>query len=360
MLQDKTRIISAMSGGVDSSAATAMLVEQGHDVIGIMLRLWSDPEQDCYNKCCSPESMQRAKEVASILGIPFYVIDAKEVFRKEIVQYFIDGYSHGITPNPCLKCNSLIRWDQLLARADALDAEYIATGHYAKLIREEDQPIRLFKGSDSNKDQSYVLSVLDQRQLSRTILPVGEMTKPQVRDYARKFSLPSAEEKDSQDLCFLGLKSYEQFLEEYSPESVKPGTIMNMQGDELGEHKGLIYYTIGQRKRIGIAHSEPLFVIDKDTSTNSLIVGEAHETGKLDLLAENANWVSGITPSHSYEAEIMIRYRSNLNKGTVTPVGENGFKVEFKSPVRQITPGQAAVIYQGDEVIGSGLISKRH
>ena len=210
MIMEKSRIVVAMSGGVDSSAAAAMLVEQGHDVIGIMLRLWSDPGQECFNKCCSPESMIRAKEVASILDIPFYVVDAKEVFRQEVVQYFIDGYSHGITPNPCLACNSIIRWDQILNRADALDAEYIATGHYAKLIREEYKPIRLLKGTDNNKDQSYVLSVLDQRQLSRTLLPVGEMNKPQVRDYARKFNLPSADEKDSQDLCFLGHKSQQE------------------------------------------------------------------------------------------------------------------------------------------------------
>ena len=358
MLPESTRIVVAMSGGVDSSAAAAKLVEQGHDVIGIMLKLWSDPEQECFNKCCSPESMIRAKEVASILDIPFYVIDAKQIFRDTVVQCFIDGYSAGITPNPCLTCNSVIRWDQLLARADALDAQYLATGHYAKLEHHPNKPTRLFKGIDPNKDQSYVLSVLSQNQLSRTVLPVGEMTKPEVREYARKFKLPSADEEDSQDLCFLGNKTYEQFLREYAPESIKPGKIVNMEGQEIGDHKGLVYYTIGQRKRIGVAHTAPLYVIDKDERSNVLIVGEEHQTGKNELIATNANWLSGVVPTARFEADIMIRYRSKIKKGHVSAIGENGFKVEFDSPVRQITPGQASVIYNDDEAIGSGIITK--
>jgi tRNA-specific 2-thiouridylase len=349
-----------MSGGVDSSAAAALLVEQGYQVFGMMLRLWSEPGQDAANRCCTPDAMAAAKQIAAQLNIPFYAIDAKDAFRETVVQTFINGYAQGITPNPCLSCNRHIRWEFLLNRALALGADYMATGHYARLVRKPNQPVRLLKGLDPAKDQSYVLSILDQAQLQRALLPIGEYTKPQVREIAARHQLPSASARDSQDLCFLGGSDYHSFLERHAPETKSPGEIVSTTGEVLGAHQGLAFYTIGQRKGLGIAHSQPLYVLAKNIHENTLVVGTLDELGEDRLTAGAANWVSGKTNQEPFQAEVKIRYTAGLVPAWVTPMGADKFAVQFDHPQRDITPGQAAVVYQGEEAIVSGIIEGAH
>jgi tRNA-uridine 2-sulfurtransferase len=264
-----------MSGGVDSSVAAALLVEQGYDVIGMMMRLWSEPSCDGAapaNRCCTPDQMADARRVAGLLGIPFYVVDVQDHFRQTIVQFFIDEHENGRTPNPCIECNRQIRFTYLLERALALDADYLATGHYAQ-VRHTPDGYQLLKGLDPNKDQSYVLHVLDQEKLGQVLFPIGGYTKPEVRELAQKFGLPVASKSESQDLCFLGDGDYRRFLQEYSQQPSQSGPILTSSGQALGQHEGLPFYTIGQRKGLGISANEPLFVLRKDVARNALIVG---------------------------------------------------------------------------------------
>jgi tRNA-specific 2-thiouridylase len=356
MSREKTKVVIAMSGGVDSSVAAALLVEQGYDVTGMMLRLWSEPGSEYANRCCTPDAMALAKQVSSILSIPFYVIDAKEIFRNIVVDYFLDGYTQGITPNPCLVCNRRIRWKYLLERAQISGAEYFATGHYARLEKIKNNPIRLYQGVDKEKDQSYVLGNLNQAQLQRTLFPLGKYKKKEVRVLANKFNLPVSTIKDSQDLCFLAGSDYQSFLKRHAPATEKTGPITNTSGKILGKHSGLAFYTIGQRKGIGISSPEPLYVIEKNMKKNALIVGKIDELGQDKLTASKVNWVSGVPPGKPFQAMLKIRYKSPLVPAKVTLLNDNTFQAKFDRLLRDITPGQAAVIYDGEEVIASGII----
>lgn len=353
------KVAVAMSGGVDSSVAAALLVEQGYDVTGMMLRLWTEPGRETFNRCCTPEAMGLAKKVAAQLDIPFYAIDAKDTFHDTIVTYFMDGYASGATPNPCLMCNRHIRWEFLLNRALSMGADYMATGHYAQVDHEDGKPARLFQGVDNDKDQSYVLSVLNQEQLGHALFPVGEYTKAEVRGLAEKFDLPVAQVKDSQDLCFLAGTDYGSFLQRNAPEVEKPGPIMTKDDEVIGEHNGLAFYTIGQRKGLGITQPEPLYVIEKDVERNALVVGKLEELGQSELTAGAVNWVSGEMPDAPFKAAVKIRYTAKLAAGLVTPIDENQFKVKFDEPMRDITPGQAAVVYIGDEAVANGIIESK-
>jgi tRNA-uridine 2-sulfurtransferase len=352
----KARVVVAMSGGVDSSVAAALLVKQGYDVIGMMLRLWSEPGSESANRCCTPDSLSMARRVALRLGIPFYAVDSQEYFRNTVVNFFLEGYNRGVTPNPCLVCNRTVRWEFLLNRALALGADHMATGHYARLRKDEQGRVQLLKAVDSTKDQSYVLHVLGQEQLSRTLFPLGEYTKTQVRDLGRQIDLPAAERSDSQDLCFLGNGSYRDFLIRHSPGAAKTGPILNTQGEKIGEHNGLAFYTVGQRKGIRIASPKPLYVIDKVIQTNSLIVGRIEDLGRRELNATGINWISGEVPSKPFQAQIKIRYKAKETTATITPQEDNTAQVLFDEPVRDITPGQAAVFYQGEICLGGGII----
>ncbi len=347
-----------MSGGVDSSVAAALLVEQGYTVFGVMLRLWSEPGKEDSNRCCTPDAMAQARKVAATLKIPFYPINAQEVFRQVVVEHFFSGYASGNTPNPCLLCNRLIRWDTMLRHALALGAEKMATGHYARLRIANNDWVELYKGADGNKDQSYVLSVLDQSQLSRTLLPVGEYTKPQVRELARKFGLPVAERQDSQDLCFLAGQDYRDFLMRHMPEIVQPGRIVTRDGRVVGEHQGLGFYTIGQRKGLGIAGGKPLYVIEKKNEENLLVVGEEDALRFGGLLAVGVNWIASHPPAARFDAEVKIRYKAHLAAGEVIVLQDDRVEVRFDLPLRDITPGQRAVIYLGDRVLGGGTIER--
>jgi tRNA-specific 2-thiouridylase len=352
-----SKVVVAMSGGVDSSVAAALLKQQGHEVIGMMLRLWSEPGKEDSNRCCTPDSMALAKRVAAKLDIPFYVVDAKQVFRDTVVQFFIDEYARGVTPNPCLVCNRQIRWSFLFEHALALGADYMATGHYVRL---ETQPVghrQLLRAVDRSKDQSYVLHVLTQDKLAKALFPVGDYPKDEIRRIASSFGLPTASRADSQDLCFLAGGDYRDFLHRNAPEIAQPGQITDRAGRILGRHQGLVNYTIGQRKGLGIANPLPLYVLGKDASSNTLIVGTADELGQRELLASGISWNCGEPPREPFRAEAKIRYTAREAWAEVTPL-ENGTRVRvaFDEPQRDITPGQAVVFYNEDIVVGGGII----
>jgi len=346
-----------MSGGVDSSVAAALLKEQGFPVIGLMLRLWSEPGKDEDNKCCTPDSIAQARRIAARLGFPFYVLDSRDIFYQTVVTKFMDGYKNGETPNPCMVCNEHIRWGFLLEQAKLLGAEFMATGHYARTRRAENGKMQLLRGVDENKDQAYVLSRLNQQQLQQTIFPLGEFHKDEVRAIAERFKLEVAHKEESQDLCFLGKTNYREFLNRNLQLEKEPGRILNKAGDLLGFHNGLSEYTIGQRKGINVGSAKPLFVLEKDFKNNVLIVGGEEELVFWKLSAVGANWISGEPPeTFRDDVAVRIRYRSKLHPASLKITGSQSFDVFFKEPVRDITPGQYAVIYDGENVLGSGAI----
>lgn len=355
---ERRRIVVAMSGGVDSSVAAALLIDQGHEVIGMMMRLWSEPGSGAdapTNRCCTPDQMADARRVADRLDIPFYAVDVRQHFRQAIVQFFLDEHEAGRTPNPCVECNRQIRFTWLLERAMALEADYLVTGHYAR-VDQANGKYRLLQGIDSNKDQSYVLHTLRQDQLARVFFPIGEYTKPEVRELARHYGLSVASKRESQDLCFLKDGDYRRFLSENSVQVHIPGPILNENDHELGRHEGLAFYTIGQRKGLGIAAAEPLFVLRKDPARNALIVGPREALGIRELTATGVNWISGEVPTGPISAQVKIRYKAVGIKATVWPLGADQVRVEFTEPVFGVTPGQAAVFYHGEVCLGGGLI----
>jgi len=350
-----TKVVVAMSGGVDSSVAAALLKQQGYEVIGMMLRLWSEPGKEDSNRCCTPDAMALARRVAAKLDIPFYVVDAKEVFRNTVVNYFLDGYARGETPNPCLICNRQIRWEFLLNHALALDADFMATGHY---VRKQDagNKHQLLRAVDKSKDQSYVLHVLNQEKLKQALFPVGDYAKTEIRKIAESFGLPTASRHDSQDLCFLAGDDYRNFLQRNAAEMLKPGQIVRRDGEVVGNHNGLANYTIGQRKGLGISSLVPLYVLGKNAMANTVIVGTQDELGARELIAKDVNWVSGEAPKESFRAEVKIRYTAKEAEALVVPMDDGQVAVQFDAPQRDITAGQAAVFYQGDVLLGGGII----
>jgi tRNA-specific 2-thiouridylase len=344
-----------MSGGVDSSVAAALLVEQGYEVVGIMLKLWSDGESGRSNRCCTSADVDAARSIANQLGIPFYLLNIADSFKSIVVNYFVDEYASGRTPNPCLLCNRHVRFELLLNKALGLGAAYLATGHYAR-VRQTNGRYQLLRGLDPQKDQSYVLSVLGQPELAHALWPLGELTKPQVRVLAASFNLPVAEKVESQDLCFLAQGDYRDFLARHAPDgAIRPGPIRTTTGRVLGEHKGLPFYTIGQRKGIGLAVSEPLYVIGLDVADNAVIVGTKRELGRRECRVRNMHYVSGEIPGEPFRATAKIRYKAHEAAVTVYPA-DGTARVEFDQPQRDITPGQGLVLFDGEVVIGQGFI----
>lgn len=353
----RERVVVAMSGGVDSSVAAALLVEQGYEVIGIMLRLWSEADQGRgpSNRCCALDAQYDAERVAQLLDIPFYVVNLSDAFKQRVVDYFEDEYVAGRTPNPCVECNRHIRFGHLLRHAKALGADYVATGHYAR-VEHADGVYQLLRAKDRHKDQSYVLHVLRQEQLAHVRFPIGRFTKARVRELALDRSLPVAMRPDSQDLCFITDGDYRRYLEQRRPDALRPGPIVRRSGDVLGQHQGLARYTIGQRKGIGVAAAQPLYVLAMDTGTNALIVGAEHELGQDVCEAQGVNWVSGSPPAQTFKASAKIRYKADDVPVTVDAVGEDSVLVRFEVVLRDITPGQSVVFYDGERVLGGGMI----
>jgi tRNA-specific 2-thiouridylase len=351
------RVVVAMSGGVDSSMAAALLLEQGYEVIGIMLRLWAEAGPAA-NRCCTPDAVADARRVADVLGIPFYVRDYKEIFKTTVVDYFTQTYARALTPNPCLICNRQIRFGRLLDEALFLDAAYLATGHYARVRQVEDGTYELLKGIDPAKDQSYVLHRLGQRQLAHALFPLGDYVKSKVREMAHARGLPVFNRADSQDLCFLGNGDYREFLSRHAPQAPRPGPILDTTGRTLGEHRGLPYYTIGQRRGLGIAAPQALYVLALDPRRNGVIVGRAEELGRRELVAVDMTYVSGHPPANPLRVTAKIRYKAREAPATLTPQPGNRAHVRFDASLRDITPGQGVVLDQGALVLGGGTIEK--
>jgi tRNA-uridine 2-sulfurtransferase len=356
-MKEKQKVAVAMSGGVDSSTAAAILLDQGYEVVGLMLGLWADPETEFENRCCASNAVALARRVAEQLAIPFHLIDAADLFRREVVLPMISEYARGRTPNPCLACNRKLRWGFLMQHVISLGASFLATGHYAR-IRESDGRYDLLRGIDPAKDQSYVLASLCQDDLAHTLLPLGAMTKPEVRECARKWNLPVAERPDSQDLCFVPDRDYRRFLKKYAPEAFTPGPILSRQNKVLGEHPGLAAFTVGQRKGIGISSPRPLYVLAIDPARNALVVGPAEELGHRGLVAGGASWVAGRPPAPVFPAEVKIRYTSQEEPAEVAAREAGEVRVRFERPLRDITPGQAAVFYRGEVCLGTAVITE--
>ncbi len=349
------RVVVAMSGGVDSSVAAALLVEQGYDVIGLMLRLWAE-EGSAANKCCTLDAVSDARAIAGMLDIPFYVRNYKSAFKKIIVDSFIQAYASGQTPNPCLTCNRVIRFDLLLNEALSLGAQYLVTGHYARVLQTSRGEYELWRASDLSKDQSYVLHALNQQNLPHVRFPLGDYTKEQVRQMASAYNLPVFNKPDSQDLCFVGDDGYRGFLQRHAPQTMIPGDIVDISGKILGQHKGLPAYTIGQRKGLGVYHPEPLFVIRLDVANNRLVVGTRSELGRDELTAHSVATVSGRPVKEPIRVQAKIRYKSRPAPATIFPLPNNRLRAKFNSPLPDITPGQGFVFYNGDKVLGGGTI----
>lgn len=352
-MSEQRRIAVAMSGGVDSSVAAAMLAETGDEVFGLMMRLWSDGPQRP-NRCCSPDDMARARQVAAQLDIPFYALDVQDEFKRQVVDFFLDGYSRALTPNPCMECNRHIRWGFLMERALAMGATHLATGHYARVSQTE-SGFHLLRAKDRRKDQSYVLSVMGQRQLAHAIFPLGGYTKDQVRDLAHRFELPVADRAESQDLCFVGGGDYRDFLQRHLDAAPTAGPIIDRQGQTLGLHPGLANYTIGQRKGLGLSAGVPLYVLAKNPSTNELVVGRKSELGTRVFAVGDVHWVSEVPPAEPLTLSVRVRYKASEMTARVIP-SVDGATVEMESPLPDVTPGQAAVFYRGEECLGGGLI----
>lgn len=346
-----------MSGGVDSSVAAALLVEQGYEVVGLMLRLWAEQGGGA-NRCCTPDAVNDARRVANALDIPFYVRDYKDVFKSTVVDFFIDGYAQGITPNPCIVCNRDIRFDRLLKEAMSLGGDYLATGHYARVRQTEDGTYQLLRGLDPTKDQSYMLYTMTQDRLAHVLFPVGEHSKNDIRQIAKDKNLPVFNRPDSQDLCFLGPGDYRSFLQRNAPEVVQNGPILDMAGNKIGDHQGLAFYTIGQRKGLGLSTPQPMYVIEKNTQTNSLIVGTKTDLGKITLTAHQVSYVGKQPPLETIDVKAKIRYKAREMESTLTPLSNQRVQLVFDTPLRDITPGQAVVFYQDEAVLGGGTIEK--
>ena len=349
-------IVVGLSGGVDSSVAAALLVEQGADVSAVMLRLWAEAgAAEADNLCCTSEAIARARAVADHLGIPFNLVDARERFRRAVVETFIAEYAAARTPNPCIPCNRDVRFPILLESAERQGADRLATGHYAR-VREADGGYQLLRGRDRRKDQSYVLHVLNQEHLSRAVFPLGELTKEEVRELAATRGLPAADQPESQDVCFVAGGDYRHFLAEGAPEAARPGPILDQAGEMVGRHTGLVNYTIGQRKGIGVTAPHALYVLALDSERNALIVGPASALGREECTAGEMQYVSGEVPPGPFEATAKIRYRHREVAVTATPLPGDRLHVRFARPQRDVTPGQYLVLYDGEVVIGGGLI----
>ncbi|NIS81435.1 MAG: tRNA 2-thiouridine(34) synthase MnmA [Anaerolineales bacterium] len=348
------RIAVAMSGGVDSSVAAALLVEQGFEVFGLMMRLWS-PGPDFRNRCCSPEDITIARNIAAQLGIPFHVLDIQERFKSQVVDTFTSGYAQGITPNPCLACNRQIRWGFLLQTALAMGATHLATGHYACVEKRNDHYV-LLRAKDRSKDQSYVLSVLGQYELSHARFPLCDLSKKNVRQHARRLALPIAERTESQDLCFVANGDYRRFLRQQGVSLPPPGPILDTSGKLLGNHDSLADFTIGQRKGIGVTMPHALYVLEKDVASNALIVGPRNALDRHSFLAGPINWTAGRPPALPIRALVRVRYKAQEVMTTIRPEVNDFVSVYLEKALPDVTPGQAAVFYSDDECLGGGII----
>jgi tRNA (5-methylaminomethyl-2-thiouridylate)-methyltransferase len=355
----KKRVVLGMSGGVDSSVAAVLLKEQGYEVIGVFMKNWD--EEDENGVCMADEDYKDVVAVAEQLNIPYYSINFVKEYWERVFQYFLSEYRLARTPNPDVMCNKEIKFKAFLEYAEKLGADYIATGHYARLIEDENGQKIMLKGVDDNKDQTYFLSGLTQKQLEKVLFPLGEYQKSEIREIAQKYDLKTANKKDSTGICFIGERNFNEFLSKYLP--AQKGDIIDIDGKKLGTHNGLMYYTIGQRKGIGLGNSkdgtgEPYFVVDKKLETNELIVAQGDDKLLYSkaLIANNFNFINPI--EFPFECGVKFRYRQKDVKGIITKINDDEYRIDFEEPQRAVTLGQIAVIYKGDICLGGGTIDK--
>ncbi len=356
----KKKVVVGMSGGVDSSVAAYLLKEQGYDVIGVTMQIWQDEElavQEENGGCCGLSAVDDARRVANDLDIPYYVMNFKKEFKENVIDYFVDEYLNGRTPNPCIACNRYVKWESLLRRSLSIGADYIATGHYARVVQLENGRFTLQTSKTSAKDQTYALYNLTQEQLAHTLMPVGAYTKDEIRKIAEKINLRVANKPDSQDICFIPDGDYASFIEEETKTEILEGNFVTETGEVLGRHKGITHYTVGQRKGLGIALGYPAFVLEIRPETNEVVLGTKEASMTTTLHADHLNFMSVEDLTEKKRVFAKIRYNHKGAYCTVEKSGDDEILCTFEEPQRAVTPGQAVVLYDGEHVLGGGTIT---
>ena len=354
------RVIVGLSGGVDSAVTAALLKEQGYDVIGVTMQIWpeiSPTEKVREGGCCSLSAVDDARHVANKLGIPYYVLNFKDVFKEKVIDYFIGEYIKGKTPNPCIACNKFVKFDALLKKAISFEADYVATGHYAKIELDENTERYIMKKSDAvAKDQTYALYNLNQEQLQHILMPLGYYTKDKVRLIAKELGLIVANKPESQEICFVDDNNYARFIRENSDYVSRIGNFVDIKGNILGKHKGIIHYTVGQRKGLGVAFGKPMFVAKINVNKNEVVLGENEDVFSEELIAHTLNFIPFENLDKPMRVDVKIRYSAKENPATISPIENGKVHVKFDKPERAITPGQAVVFYDGELLVGGGTI----